>query len=108
VGYAGARKVILDLDALERECESQSLACDTLAGREEWYDPAIVKTLVEIRKHALQSEVREVPLMDVVPGMILAKDARCHNGVLYLARGQEITPSGLEKLKNWSALIVRD
>jgi hypothetical protein len=35
--------------------------------------------------------------------MILAKDIRCHNGALYLARGQEITPSGLEKLKNWAS-----
>jgi response regulator RpfG family c-di-GMP phosphodiesterase len=98
-------KVILDLDALEREYESQSLAFDTLLGRKGWYDPAILQTLVEIRKHTPQSEVREIPLADLVPGMILAKDVRCRNGTLYLARGQEITPSGLEKLKNWSSQL---
>jgi response regulator RpfG family c-di-GMP phosphodiesterase len=103
----GARvlKVILDLDALEREYASQSLAFDTLLGRKGWYDPAILQAMVEIRKHDPQSEVREVPLTDLVPGMILAKDVRCHNGVLYLARGQEITASGLEKLKNWSSQL---
>jgi response regulator RpfG family c-di-GMP phosphodiesterase len=101
----GARvlKVILDLDALERVYESRSLAFDTLLGRKGWYDPAIAHALVEIRKHDPQSEVREVSLKDLVPGMILAKDIRCHNGALYLARGQEITPSGLEKLKNWAS-----
>ena len=92
-------------EALERECESQSLAFDTLLGRKGWYDPAILQALVEIRKHNPQSQVREVPLADLVPGMILAKDVRCRNGALYLARGQEITPSGLEKLKNWSSQL---
>jgi len=103
----GARvlKVILDLDALERVYESQSFAFDTLLGRKGWYDPAILQALVEIRKHNPQSEVREIQLADLAPGMILAKDVRCHNGVLYLARGQEITPSGLEKLKNWSSQL---
>ena len=100
----GARvlKVVLDLDALESEFDSPALAFDTLLGRDGWYDPAILKTVADIRKHQPQSDVREVGLSTLAPGMVLAKDVRARNGMLYMARGQEITPGTLEKLRNWS------
>jgi response regulator RpfG family c-di-GMP phosphodiesterase len=100
---ARALKVVLDLDALETEYDSPSLAFDTLLGRGGWYDPAILKSLAEIRRHHRQSEVREIPLATLAPGMVLARDVRAKNGTLYMARGQEITASTLEKLKNWSS-----
>lgn len=100
---ARALKIVLDLDDLELEHGSASLAFDTLLGRAGWYDPAILKALAEIRTHHAQSQVREVSLASVLPGMVLAKDLRARNGVLYMARGQEITASALEKLKNWSS-----
>lgn len=102
---ARALKVILDLDALENEYEAPSLAFDTLLGREGWYDPAILDALAEIRSHTRQSDVREISLASLRPGMVLAKDVRAKNGALYLARGQEITHSVLEKLKNWTGLM---
>jgi response regulator RpfG family c-di-GMP phosphodiesterase len=102
---ARALKTVLDLDDLENEYDSQSLAFDTLLGRTGWYDPAILKVLAEIRAHQAQSEVREISLAGVVPGMMLAKDVRVKNGVLYMARGQAITASALEKLRNWSSQL---
>jgi response regulator RpfG family c-di-GMP phosphodiesterase len=44
-----ALKVVLDLDALETEYDSPSLAFDTLLCHEGWYDPVILKSLAEIR-----------------------------------------------------------
>lgn len=102
---ARALKIVLDLDDLENEYESQSLAFDTLLGREGWYDPAILNTLTEIRAHHRISDVREMSLAALAPGMVLAKDVRARNGILYMARGQEITTSALERLRNWSSQL---
>lgn len=99
---ARALKIVLDLDDLENEYESHALAFDTLLGRKGWYDPEILGVLMEIRAHQPKSDVREIGLADLVPGMVLAKDVRARNGTLYMARGQEITASALEKLRNWS------
>jgi len=100
---ARALKIVLDLDDLENEYESQALALDTVLGRVGWYDPAILNVLAEIRAHQPKSDIRELSLASLRPGMILAKDVRTQNGSLYMARGQEITASALEKLNNWSS-----
>jgi hypothetical protein len=102
---ARALKIVLDLDDLEAECQSHSMAFDIMLGRAGWYDPAILKTLAEIRSHRPQSAIREVSLDQVEPGMTLAKDVRTRNGMLYMARGQEISASALEKLRNWSSQL---
>jgi hypothetical protein len=100
---ARALKIILDLDDLESEYESRQLALDTLLGREGWYDPAILKALAGT--HQRRSDVRETSLTALSPGMVLARDVRARNGTLYMARGQEVTASALEKLKNWSSQL---
>jgi hypothetical protein len=98
-------KIVLDLDDLENEYDSPELALDTLLGRQGWYDPSILQALAEIRVHQRKSDIRELPLASLLPGMVLAKDVRVKNGMLYLARGQEITESALEKLNNWSSRL---
>ncbi len=105
---ARALRVAYDLDALEGEGLSMSLAFDTLRGRDGWYDPAIVEALAGVRNSERRYEIRELPLASVRPGMILARDVTTKNGILFLARGQEVTASMLEKLKNFSAGLTRD
>jgi response regulator RpfG family c-di-GMP phosphodiesterase len=99
---ARALKLIFDVDQLETEGLSPSLAMDTLRGREGWYDPDILEALATVRKAHQISEVREWPLSALCPGMILAQDVRTKSGILFVARGQEVTPSLQEKFHNFA------
>jgi|ERR1017187_6542435 HD-GYP domain-containing protein (c-di-GMP phosphodiesterase class II) len=105
---ARALKVAYDLDTLEGEGLSISLAFDTLRGRDGWYDPALVEALAEVRNGERRCDIRELPLAAVRPGMTLAQDVATKKGVLFLARGQEVTASVLEKLRNFSAGLARE
>ena len=105
---ARALKVVYDLDTLEGEGLPLSLALDTLRGRAGWYDPAILRACAEVRNSEQRYEVRELPLAAVRPGMVLARDVATKKGVLFLARGQEVTSSVLEKLKNFSSGLARE
>ncbi|SRR5579883_107575 len=99
---ARALKVMLDLDTLENEGNPESLAFDILRGRKGWYDPEILETLAELRRSGPQSEVRDLPVSRLTVGMILAQDVRTSKGILFIARGQEVTPSLLARLQNLS------
>jgi response regulator RpfG family c-di-GMP phosphodiesterase len=104
---ARALRVACDLDALEGEGLSMSFAFDTLRGRDGWYDPAIVEALGNLRHSEQRHEIRELPLAGVRPGMVLAQDVATSKGVLFLARGQEVTASMVEKLRNFSSSLAR-
>jgi response regulator RpfG family c-di-GMP phosphodiesterase len=97
-----ALKVALDLDVLESEGMETSLAFDTLRGRKGWYDPAIVEAFAGVRRSDRHSEVRELPVTGLHAGMVLAQDVRSAKGILFIARGQEVTASLLEKLRNFA------
>jgi response regulator RpfG family c-di-GMP phosphodiesterase len=106
---ARALKLAVDLDALESEGIPLSLAFDTLRGREGWYDCEILEKLAEIRSNNQQcSQVRELALAKLRPGMTLAQDLRTDKNVLFIARGQEVTAGLLEKLRNFSDGFFRE
>ena len=97
---ARALKVATDIDILEAGGLSPSLAVDTLRGREGWYDPAIVEALSEVRKTERRFKVRELPLDCLSVGMVLAQNIRTAKGILFVARGQEVTAGLIEKFRN--------
>ena len=84
-------KLVFDLDKLESEGMPLSEACDTMRGRTGWYDPVILEVLAKVRGAQESSEVRELPVSSLRPGMILAQDVRNRKGNLFAARGQEVT-----------------
>jgi response regulator RpfG family c-di-GMP phosphodiesterase len=102
----GARvlRLATDLDALESGGSSIAAALDTLRTRTGAYDPAIIEALAGLRGSAPRSEARPVSLDGVRPGMVLAQDVRTRNGLLLVARGQEVTASLLQRLHNFSLL----
>ena len=105
---ARALKVVLDLDALETEGYTESLAFDIMRGRKGWYDPEILGSLAELRKSAAEAQVRELPVGLLQVGMVLAQDVRTSKGMLFIARGQEVTASLLVKLRNLSQNFLAD
>jgi hypothetical protein len=42
----------------------------------------------------------KLPLHAVQPGMVFAEDVKTRSGLLLIARGQEVTPSLVERIKN--------
>jgi|SRR5581483_10418783 len=105
---ARALKVVLDLDALETEGYTESLAFDIMRGRKGWYDPEILASLADLRKSAVEAQVCELPVGLLQVGMVLAQDVRTSKGMLFIARGQEVTASLLVKLRNLSQNFLAD
>ena len=68
------------LDQLESEGTPLSQACDTMRGRTGWYDPVIQEVLAKVRGAQESSEVRELPMTSLRPGMIFAQDVRNRKG----------------------------
>jgi len=103
-----ALKIALDFDALESQGVETSLAFDTLRGRNGWYDPAMLEAFAGIRRSEPCSEVREVPVANLRAGMAFAQDVRSPKGILFIARGQEVTVSLLERLHNFAPGFLAD
>lgn len=105
---ARALKIILDLDSLDGAGYSEVLAFDILRGRKGWYDLEILEALAELRRIGPQAEVRDLPLSVLTVGMIVAQNVRTSMGTLFIARGQEVTPSLLARLQNLSHGVLEN
>lgn len=99
-------KLIMDFDVLEAQGAPVDVALDTLRSRVGWYDPALLQAFAESRGNAGRvSEVHEMKLAALRPGMIFAEDVRARAGGLLVARGQEVTEGLLERMRNFSASL---
>ena len=100
---AAVLRIALDYDLLEARGLSPSLSLGTLRGRTGAYDPILIEALAElIGVSETECEVRELRVGGLRPGMILAEDVRMRSGGLLVARGQEVTESLIERLRNFS------
>lgn len=100
-----ALRVAEDLDRLESEGNTTSMAFDIMRGRMGCYDTVILAKLAELRQSAQEFEVRELPVKLLTPGMVLARDVRTRQGSLIVARGQEVTPSLIGRLRNFASRL---
>jgi response regulator RpfG family c-di-GMP phosphodiesterase len=103
----GARvlKAVLDFDALETQGVSAAEALAVMEGRRGWYDPAVLAAGHDVwRRDAAPATAREVPLRDVQVGMIFATDLVAPDGMLLVARGQDVTPALVDRVRHdWNA-----
>jgi len=105
---ARALKLALDFDALQARGFSPGLAVDTLRSRAcvGWYDPALLEVFAALRAEEMQKlAVWEMPLREVRPGMVFADDVKTNTGVVFIARGQEMTPSLVERVRNLPRIV---
>lgn len=100
---ARALKLAADLDGLESEGMPAAQVFDTLRGRAGCYDANLLETLAGIRAREQAAQVRAVPLAGLLAGMVLTQDVRTQGGELFLARGQEVSASVVEKVRNFAA-----
>jgi len=101
----GARilKAALDFDALLSQEIPEETAIETLRARQGWYDPEVVGAL-----HALQGGegdcevVREVNVAGLELGMVFVDDVTALDERLLVSRGQEVTESVRERVRNFA------
>ncbi|MCG8590276.1 MAG: hypothetical protein MJE66_13375, partial [Proteobacteria bacterium] len=102
---AGARilRLVLDYDTLEEGGDGSDEIFDKLRGRSGVYDPAYVEALADLQMQndASDGEVRTVRVDDLRVSMTFVGDCVSNSGRLLVARGQEITPSVLARIRNF-------
>ena len=97
----GARilKVASDFEIATKQAVDAPSAMALLKKKIRQYDPDVIQGLAaSLRNGLCQSESYEVAILDIKPGMVLAKDIRGRNGNLIIAKGQSITVSNRLRL----------
>lgn len=94
-------RIALGFDLLVRQGSSRTEAAHTLSRRHKGLDSRILIALVEVEPEAHEKQKRTVRIEEIAPGMIIDQDVRTQNGLLIIARNQEVTPPLILKLKNY-------
>lgn len=100
----GARilKVALDYDELKWGGDADVQVLVELRRRAEWYDPEILAAMEAVIGFEMKSQIREVGLKDLTTNMVLAEDVVTADGTLLVTKGQEVTSSLYQRLRNFS------
>jgi response regulator RpfG family c-di-GMP phosphodiesterase len=96
-------KLVVDYDVLETQGIPPATALVTLGERTGAYDPELLAAFSALVGARQQVEViRDLTLAALKPGMVFVDDVRSRTGALLIGRGHEITPSLLERIRNFS------
>jgi len=108
---AGAKiiRVALAYDVLESAGNSPAACVAVLRGRLGTYDEQVLDALqAVVQPKADEAMVREMPLIEVRVGMIFTRDVQSANGLVLIGRGQEVTPSVMQRIRNyWAHLPLK-
>ena len=107
---ARALRVALDFDLLEGGVTPSGHPMAIMRGRKGWYDPEILEAFAALRGSPQDTSlILEFAIKDVGVGMVFGEDLKSGKGLLLIARGQEVTPALLERMRNFSAeLAIRE
>lgn len=99
----GARmlKIILDYDKLVRGGSSSTDALAVMQNRDMWYDPELFEVFSLIIFHEEPLKKVTVRVDELQALMILAEDIVSHNGLMLVAKGQEVNFSLQMRLHNF-------
>lgn len=107
----GARilQLALDYDTLTTRGNDCNIAIQTIRMKESRYGQSLIdKFATLVGATSGRSEIREIPLQLVQPGMTIMEDVRTQLGTLLIARGFEVSPPFLERLRNLGASILAE
>ncbi len=107
---ARALKIALDFDSLDAGDAHSDHPFAIMRGRKGWYDPAILEAFAGMRGSSQDKiQMLELSVREVTVGMIFGEDLKSSKGLLLIARGQEVTPALLERMRNFSPeLAIRE
>lgn len=94
-------KLALDFDKLAEAGLGNSEAYSEIQRRDDWYDPYVVEALKAALASESNYEVKSVKVDELTINMILAADVISSNGLLLIAKGQEVTASLCLRLGNF-------
>ena len=105
----GARilAIVLEYDALLAQGHSSDVAMKVIRSKAARFgEPLLDKFAGMVGAEISKTEVREMLLRHVQPGMTIINDLRTHTGTLLVPRGFEITRTFLERLQNCGASVL--
>lgn len=97
---ARALRLLLDYDQAVARLGDASAALAQIVAKSEDYDPDQLSQLVTSLRGAPRQQERKLRLQELRPGMVLAEDVFTSRGRLLIARGIEVTPQLLSRLRD--------
>ena len=107
----GARvlRLAVDFDAIEAHGADPIVVIAAMRSREKTYDPEMLAAFAELMCDPRDlRRVKQIPLLGLRAGMMLADDVRASNGNLLIARGHTATEQLVTRLWNLTASAVRE
>jgi CheY-like chemotaxis protein len=102
-------RVAVDFDTLEAQGQSSAVALTALKGRADQYDPALLTAFLGLFGQRKEGDkIRDISVAALRSGMVLAADVKMATGTLFVARGYEVTPAFLERIRNFRPGSVRE
>ena len=94
-------RVVSDYDTLETRGHPTQAALDTMRGRKDAYDGRVLAAFAELQGGGTQqNEIADLPAGAVRVGMVLAEDLLMRSGLVFVARGFEVTESFVQRVSN--------
>jgi len=97
-------ELAIDFDTLEAGGLIKRDALATILERKGQYDPEAVAALRRVLGEGGDTLTQALFVRDLRTKMILSEGVTTRDGLLIVARGSEVTPALLEKLRTWSEL----
>jgi response regulator RpfG family c-di-GMP phosphodiesterase len=102
-------RVAGDFDLLEGQGVPPAQALEIMRGRAGQYDRTVLAAFAARQEtDRCEDPIRELALLSVRVGMVLAEDVRTQNGTLLVTRGYEVTESFVERARNFAVGSVRE
>ncbi len=93
-------KAVIDYDAMLYSGLPPARALELMHRDRDAYNMVILDILAAAAPLAVEHEVKALTVSELKAGMVLAEDVRSRNGVLILAKGQEVTDALRRRLEN--------
>jgi len=97
-------KAALDFDRHLFRGMGRNEAVELMRSQKSMYNPEILEVLSKLRIEKREQEL-SLPVAQIGTGMVAAEDVMAKNGVLIIPKGQTITVSLLQGLKNFSRQV---
>ena len=106
---ANILRIVLDYDLLLAQSHKPDVVMQTLRGNNKAYNLQLLEDFGEfIGAGASTDEIHELPLSIVQPGMVFLDDLRTHMGTLLVPKGFEVTPTFLERMRNFGSGMLTE
>ncbi|MFH1676441.1 MAG: HD domain-containing phosphohydrolase, partial [bacterium] len=98
-----ALSLALDFDAIVWRGKSGTDALKEIKSRKSLYDPEIIQALEKMVASETKYGTKNLKIQELVSDMVLAQDVKTASGLLLVSKGQSVTPTLKERLRNFAS-----